>query len=88
MLLGQPLHPSKPPIETRIGFFQRRPGIAAQLSRQVDHGEEEIANLGLDPIGIGVVGQLGIQFVQFFRDLVAGTLGILPVEADTRRALL
>ena len=64
------------------------PWIAAQLPRQVHHGKENVAQLFFDSIWVSAFIELNIEFVEFFLDLLAGTVGIGPIEADAGGPLL
>ena len=53
----------------------------------IDEREDQVAEFGLDRIRVLLRHGI-LQLVQLLRDLVEDRLGILPVEADARRALL
>ena len=61
--------------------------IDFEVTAQIDHGEEEVAELVLDCGGISI-GHGRAQFADFFLDLVEYRGSLTPVETDLRRFFL
>src|SRR5216683_1117715 len=69
------------PLEFGVGAAQRQIGIGADMPRQIDQREQEIAGFLGEFVGIAAV-ERGLDLVGFFADLVEYGARIVPVEAD------
>ncbi len=72
---------SKPPLEFRIGTPKRQIGIGADVPREIDKREQEIAGFVGELIGIAPV-ECGLDLVGLFANFMQHRAGIVPVEAD------
>src|SRR5438552_2173739 len=75
------------PLDLEITHSQRGLGIDIEMTREVDHHEQEIADLPRNLVPLPGV-KLGFDLVGFFANFSDHRLRIVPVEADLARFLL
>ena len=73
-------------LELDVGAAQRLIGVDLQVAGQINHREEQVADLAGHgpPVGLRPV-QLGLDLADFFPDLGKHQPCIVPVEAHRRR---
>src|SRR3954447_5178526 len=100
----QTFHRLEAPAKLAIGPIQRRSGLHSSLPGQIDRGEKQIPDLLHDRLASGatwgirvgirrllsrrLVTQFGLDLRQLFPDLLDGSRGIGPVEANGGGSLL
>ncbi len=82
---GGTLHPFPEP-QSRPA--QGQLGVDLELTRQVDHREEQIAHLRGQRVRIPGLGQLLLDLLGLFSHLGHDLVGMLPIETHRRRPLL
>ena len=75
-------------LELRVGAAQGAFWIDVEMTRQVDHREQQVAQLILQTVVRGTGVDLGLELVELAVNVGDDMGGIGPVEADTGRALL
>src|SRR6185437_4299108 len=85
---GGRFHRAETVLELARGAAQRLFRVDAQVAREIDHREQQIAELVLDARLFGLALDLVAQLVELLVDLGEHRRRVLPVEADARGALL
>ncbi len=79
------LHGGEAGAELGVAAAQCGLGVDVEMAREVHGGEEQVAELGFDLVGVGA-GDLGAQFGGFFGEFVEEAVGAGPVEPNLRGA--
>ncbi|MNG21011.1 hypothetical protein D3C84_1053300 [compost metagenome] len=74
-------------LEFAVGATQCSFGINLEVTRQIDHGKQQVADLVGDRLRV-ILGHGFKHFVEFFAHLVQHRQSVRPVEADLPCALL
>src|SRR5271165_1498015 len=85
---GERLDAPEAAFELGGGVPQRRFRVDIELAGEVGGGEEDITHLVFQGLAPGGLFELGLEFGDFFFELVEYRTRIGPVEADPRRAFL
>jgi hypothetical protein len=73
-------HPFEPLAEPSGGLAERGLRIDVQPPAERGDGEQEVAQLFLDPLGGRSAGNLGFELGQLLPNLLDGPFGRTPVE--------
>src|SRR5665647_2755099 len=68
-------------LEFEVGLPQNAFRVGVEMPGQVDHCEQEVANLGRCAVRVGAV-EFGLDLVGFFSNFGEHGARVVPVEAD------
>ena len=79
------LHGGEAGAELGVAAAQGGLGVDVEMAGEVHGGEEQVAELGFDFVGVGA-GDLGVELGGFFGEFIEEAVGAGPVETNLRGA--